>query len=324
MTLRLPPLNALRAFEAAARHLSFRKAADELHVTPAAISHQIKLLEENLGVTLFRRLTRAIALTHTGQSFLPQLREGFSSIAAAVEQVRVHERGGTLTVNVPPSFAAKWLMPRLHRFVTTYPDIDIRIVASMRLVDVRRHDASDSLGSGEAAPDDADIDIRFGAGNYPHCRVDPLFRVALTPLCAPSLLSGMRPLRKPTDLRYHVLLHDDTPYGSADQPDWKYWLQAAGAGEVDTSRGPHFNHPVLGLEAAIDGLGVVLGIRELAARDLAAGRLVAPFAFSLELPSSYFVVSSEAAAERPKVALFRTWLLEEAQQARPPAATAAR
>ena len=308
----MPPLNALRAFEAAARHLSFRKAAEELHVTPAAVSHQIKLIEESLGVVLFRRMTRAIALSSAGQSFLPKLSEGFNLITAAVEQLRAHESGGTLTVNVPPSFAAKWLMPRLHRFVTGNPDIDVRLVASMRLIDARRHDSIDSVTGSEAMPQDADIDIRFGSGNYPHCRVDPLFAVSVTPLCSPRLLEGMRPLRKPADLRFHMLLHDDTLSGAEGQPDWAQWLLAAGAGGVDASRGPHFNHSILGLEAAVDGLGVVLGMKELAARDIAAGRLVAPFDFSLALTYSYFLVSAESAADRPKVAVFRKWLLEEA------------
>ena len=316
MNTRLPPLNALRAFEAAARHLSFRKAAEELHVTPAAVSHQIKLIEESLGVVLFHRLTRAIALSPAGQSFLPKLSEGFAQIAAAVEQLRAHESSGTLTVNAPPSFAAKWLMPRLHRFVTAHPDIDLRIVASMRLVDARRHDAIDSMTGIAAMPEDADIDIRFGSGAYPHCRVDPLLKVSLTPLCSPRLLEGMRPLRQLADLRYHMLLHDDSLFGSEGQPDWGQWLRGAGAEEVDASRGPHFNHPVLGLEAAVDGLGVVLGIKELAERDLAAGRLVAPFDYDMPLPYSYYVVCAETSADRPKVVAFRKWLLEEAH---PPA-----
>lgn len=310
MSDRLPPLNSLRAFEIAARHLSFRKAAEELHVTPAAISHQIKLLEEQLGVALFHRLTRAIELTEVGRSFLPKLREGFENIALAVERVRAYGRADALTVNVPPSFATKWLMPRLHRFVTANPDIDIRILASMRLMDTSRHDFPDEQTV------DADIDIRFGSGRYPHSRVDLLFPVSLTPLCSPSLLKGMRPLSRPSDLRYHVLLHDDTLYLSDGRPDWEQWLKAAGADGVDPSRGPHFNHSILGLEAAVDGLGVVLGIKELAAHDLAAGRLVAPFELSLAMDAAYYLVSAEANAERPKVATFRNWLLEEAKEPR--------
>ncbi len=312
MSDRLPPLNSLRAFEIAARHLSFRKAAEELHVTPAAISHQIKLLEEQLGVALFHRLTRAIELTEVGRSFLPKLREGFENIALAVERVRAYGRADALTVNVPPSFATKWLMPRLHRLVTANPDIDIRILASMRLMDTSRHDFPDEQTV------DADIDIRFGSGRYPHSRVDLLFPVSLTPLCSPSLLKGMRPLSRPSDLRYHVLLHDDTLYLSDGRPDWEQWLKAAGADGVDPSRGPHFNHSILGLEAAVDGLGVVLGIKELAAHDLAAGRLVAPFELSLAMDAAYYLVSAEANAERPKVATFRNWLLEEAREPRAP------
>ena len=310
MSERLPPLNSLRAFETAARHLSFRKAAEELHVTPAAISHQIKLLEDQLGVALFRRLTRAIELTEVGRSFLPKLREGFDAIAQAVERVRAHGRADALTVNVPPSFATKWLMPRLHRFVTANPDIDIRILASMRLMDASRQDFPEAA-DGQSV--DAEIDIRFGTGRYPRSRVDLLFPVSVTPLCSPSLLKGMRPLSKPSDLRYHVLLHDDTLYLSDERPNWEQWLKAAGAAGVDPSRGPHFNHSILGLEAAVDGLGVVLGVKELAAHDLAAGRLVAPFELSLAMKSAYYLVSAESSAERPKVVVFRNWLLEEAK-----------
>lgn len=307
------PLNALRAFEAAARHLSFKNAAEELHVTPAAISHQIKLVEETLGVTLFHRLTRAISLSSAGQMFLPRLSEGFAHIAAAVEQVRAYENEGTLTVNAPPSFAAKWLMPRLHRFVTNHPEIDIRIIASMRFVEAHPHDSTLTRTSHDTSPPDADIDIRFGNGSYPHCRADILFRVSVTPLCSPKLLDSIRPLRKPADLRHHMLLHDDTQFGRDDKPDWVQWLKNVGADEVDSSRGLHFNHTMLGLEAAIDGLGVVLSSKELAARDLEAGRLVAPFDYSMVLPDSYYLVSAENASVRPKISAFRNWLLDEAR-----------
>lgn len=311
MSYRLPPLNALRAFESAARHLSFRKAAEDLHVTPAAISHQIKILEDQLGVQLFRRLTRAIELTEVGRSFLPKLREGFECFAEAVERVRAFENTAVLTVAVAPSFAVKWLIPRLYRFVTAHPDIDVRISANMRLVDTRRRASAFNLTGENALADDADLDIRFGTGKYPHCRVDKLFQVSFTPLCSPRLLVGTHPLRTPQDLRYHALLHDDTLDVSEGRPDWAKWLKAAGAEEVESNRGPHFNHTILGLEAAIDGLGVVLGNKELAAHDLATGRLVAPFDLSLSMNLAYYVVSPEATADRPKVALFREWLLAE-------------
>ena len=326
MNYRLPPLNALRAFEAAARHLSFRKAAEELHVTPAAVSHQMKILEDQLGVQLFRRLTRAIELTEVGRSFLPKLREGFDNFAQAVERVHAFEKTGGLTVDVAPSFAIKWLIPRLYRFVTAHPDIDVRISANMRLVDGRRRTAHNSLAADGDLAADADIDIRLGTGKYPRCRVDKLFEVSLTPLCSPRLLEGMRPLRKPQDLRYHALLHDDTLDVSEGRPDWAMWLKAAGAEDVESNRGPHFNHPILGIEAAIDGLGVVLGNKQLAAHDLATGRLVAPFELSLTMNLAYYAVSPEATADRPKVALFREWLLAEAsnpEERRLPQSTAA-
>lgn len=306
------PLNALRAFEAAARHLSFKKAAQELFVTPAAISHQIKLVESSLGVTLFHRLTRAITLTSAGNVLLPRLSDGFARIAQAVEQVRAYENDATLTVNAPPSFAAKWLMPRLQRFISSHPEIDIRIIASMRFVESHPHDAALHLTGRDTGPLDADIDIRFGNGNYPQCRADLLFRLSVTPLCSPKLIDGIRPLRKPSDLRHHLLLHDDTQFGRDNRPDWVQWLKNVGADEVDPSRGLHFNHTMLGLEAAIDGLGVVLSSKELAARDVDAGRLVAPFDYSMVLPDSYYLVSAENAAIRPKIAAFRNWLLEEA------------
>ncbi|MFA7269216.1 MAG: transcriptional regulator GcvA [Sterolibacterium sp.] len=306
----MPPLNALRAFESAARHLSFRKAAEELHVTPAAISHQIKLLEDQLGIQLFRRLTRAVELTEVGSSFLPKLSEAFETMVQAVNKVRTHEKTAVISVNVPPSFASKWLMPRLHRFVTAHPDIDIRIIASMRLVDEHQQD----LGSPDEhyRAGDFDIDIHFGSGNYPGCRVNKLFTVSYTPLCSPSLLEGLRPLKKPSDLRYHLLLHDDIPEASVRRPNWAKWLQAAGVDNVDSSRGPHFNHPILGLEAAVDGMGVVLGTKEMAAYDLAAGRLVAPFDLVLETDTAYYLVVSESVADYPKVKVFREWLLKEA------------
>ena len=307
----MPPLNALRAFESAARHLSFRRAAEELHVTPAAVSHQIKILEDQIGIQLFRRLTRAVELTAAGRSFLPKLSEAFDGLVQAVNKVRAHEKTGALSVNVPPSFAAKWLMPRLHRFVTAYPDIDIRISASMQLVDTRRQDASYGYPDEHDRSGDYDVDIRFGTGKYPKCRVDKLFNVSFTPLCSPNLLTGLRTLKKPTDLRYHLLLHDEIHDVSEGWPNWGQWLAAAGVTDVDATRGPHFSHPILGLEAAVDEMGVALGVKELAAYDLAAGRLVAPFDLVMEIDSAYYLVVEESSAESPKVKVFREWLLKE-------------
>ncbi|MDQ2696696.1 MAG: transcriptional regulator GcvA [Pseudomonadota bacterium] len=307
MSQRLPPLNALRAFEAAARHLSFSRAADELHVTPAAVSHQIKGLEEYLGVQLFRRLNRALQLTEAAQAGLPRLREGFSCLGDAVERICAHDRVGILTVCVTPSFAAKWLVPRLHRFAALHADIDMRISASMSQVEV-----SHVPGGGPESfqRNGIDVAIRFGRGRYPGFRVDKIFAVTVVPMCSPALLHGDQPLRAPDDLRHHTLLHDDTPYEG--RPGWEQWLKAAGVKGVDAGRGVHFNHTLLALEAAMDGQGVVLSLRNLAADDLARGRLVVPFDISLPLEYAYYLLCPETTAGQPKIVAFRDWLLAEA------------
>ncbi len=299
MARRLPPLNALRAFEAAGRHLSMSKAADELNVTPAAISHQVKALEEILGVPLFRRLNRALLLTTAAQKCLPGLTEGLDHLAEAMGRLAGEDRAGIVTVSMPPSFAAKWLVPRLERFTETHPDLDVRVSASMELVDFRR--------------DEVDIAIRFGHGNYPGLVAEKLFDDAVAPMCGPALLGGDHPLGQPGDLRHHALLHDDsTLFLDATAPDWRMWLKAAGVKGVDAARGSHFSSPELVIQAAIDGAGVALGRLSLAAADLAAGRLVMPFEMSLALAPSYYVVFPEAAAARPKVAAFRDWMMLEA------------
>ncbi|MBI2313673.1 MAG: transcriptional regulator GcvA [Betaproteobacteria bacterium] len=313
MPYHLPPLNSLRAFEAAARHLSFKKAAQELHVTPAAISHQVKGLEESLGVKLFHRLPRGLRLTDEAQSALPKLREGFDCLAAAIERTRRHGMAGILTVSTPPSFATRWLVPRLQLFAARYPDVDLRISTTMNTIDDRRDDAPAGIGLAGVRDGDADVTIRFGSGRYPGCRVDKVFAVSYIPVCSPRLSAGEPPLRQPEDLRNHTLLHDDTLPDLAERPSWDQWLKAAGVPDVDVSRGPHFNSSVLALEAAVDGLGVALGMRPLVAPDIAAGRLVAPFDISVPSGFAYYLVCAEAVADRPRVAAFRDWLLEEAR-----------
>jgi LysR family glycine cleavage system transcriptional activator len=293
MTRRLPPLNALRAFEAAARHLSFTRAADELHVTQTAISHQIRGLEERLGVRLFRRLPRGLLLTEEAQRYLPPVRDAFDRIAAATEQLGAGSSGGRLTVSVLPSFAAKWLVPRLGRFRVAHPDLDLRISASSQLVDFAR--------------DDVDVAIRMGRGRYPGLRVDRLFGESMVPVCAPELLTGPQPLRRPGDLRHHVLLHDD------DHTGWQLWLELAGVAGVDPRRGPIFTDSAMVVQAAAEGQGVAIARRVLAAADLAAGRLVQPFEVSVPHDLAYYLVSPEATAEQPRIKAFRAWLLTEAE-----------
>lgn len=297
MTRPLPSLNALRAFESAARHLSFTKAAVELNVTPAAIGHQVKALEELLEVPLFRRLTRALRLTDAGQAALPMLGEGFGKLAQAVEQMRAHCESGLLTVSVSPSFGAMWLVPRLEHFRSQHPDIEIRIDGTDRLVDL--------------AHGDADVSVRYGPGGYDGVRVDYLFGQVNTPVCSPALLDGEHPLRQLNDLRHHTLLHIDWKDAEAS---WRMWLLAAGLYDIDPTRGPRFSMENMAVQAALDGNGVALVGDMLVADDLAAGRLVRPFDPNLSTPLTfaYYLLSANDNAEQPRVTAFRNWLLEQA------------
>lgn len=297
MTRRVYPLNSLRDFEASARHLSFVKAGEELHVTPAAISHQVKKLEQYLGTRLFRRLPRGLLLTDAGQRFLPELSEGFQQLDRAVERVRERDASGPLTISVAPVFATKWLVPRLHAFHELYPDIDVRISSSLQLIDFE-------LDAFDAA-------IRLGPGDYPGLITRKLFDECVTPMCSPRLLEGERPLKKPDDLRHQVLLHDDSLGFHADAPNWVSWLTAAGANRVDATRGVHFSHPDHSLQAAIDATGVTLGWCSLAAEDLAVGRLVAPFDLILPIGLGFYLVYPETHAGWPRLRSFTEWLLTE-------------
>ncbi len=292
MARRLPPLNALRAFEAAARHLSFTRAAGELNVTQAAVSHQIKGLEERLGVLLFRRLNRTLRLTDEGQVLLPAVGEALDLIAEAVERLEDRESAGVLTVSTLDSFAATWLVPRLGRFRTRHPEIDVRITTADHPVDFAREDIH--------------MAIRYGRGEWAGLDIVRLMNEELFPVCSPSLLGEGTPLRRPSDLCHFTLLHDDL------RVTWRMWLMAAGADQVDPDRGPTFNHSHLVMQAAIAGAGVALGRSVLVADELASGRLVKPFEFSLPAEYAYYVVCPEATAGRPKIQAFREWLLEAA------------
>jgi LysR family transcriptional regulator, glycine cleavage system transcriptional activator len=297
MSRRLPPLNALRAFEAAARHLSFTRAASELNVTQAAISHHIKTLEDHLRTPLFRRLNRALMLTNAGQSLFPPVREALDGLAEATARLRAGEAGGTLTVSTLPSFAVKWLVPRMSRFQDHHPDIDLRISAKEYLVDFAR--------------DDIDVAIRFGRGNWPAVHAEWMINEELLPVCSPALLPN---LQTPGDLANVTLLHEEMlPLKSF--PTWESWLAAAHVEGVDASRGPCFSHTHLMLQAAMDGRGVALGQALIVSDDLAAGRLVAPFHFRLLTDFGYFIVCPEAAVDRPKVKAFREWVIAELRRA---------
>ena len=301
MARRLPPLNALRAFEAAARHLSFAKAADELHVTPAAVSHQIKALEAHLGTPLFRRLNKSVLLTDPAQILLPGVRDGFERLGQAVDKLAGHDAANTLSVTVTPSFGARWLVPRLERFRARHPEIAVRFDASERLVDFAR--------------DPIDMGVRYGSGSYPGLASVLLIHEEVFPVCSPRLLHGPHPLRVPSDLRHHVLIHTDWDARDDTSPDWRMWLLAAGAPDVDPTGGLMFGETNLAMHAAIEGQGVVLSSNVLADNDIAAGRLVRLFdvGFKASGEFGYYVVAPKAGFSTPKVAAFRDWLLAEAQ-----------
>ena len=292
MAVRLPPMNTLRAFEAAARHLSFTQAAAELNITQAAVSHQIRTLEDALGVKLFRRLNRAIRLTEEGQEFVSEVRKALSHLATAVEKLAAPGAGGPLTISTLPSFASKWLVPRLGRFRQKHPEIDVRISPSIQLTDFQR--------------DDVDLVVRYGKGRYEGLDSVRMMTEDIFPVCSPKLLSGPNALRRPGDLRHHTLLHDDA------HVDWAMWLLVAGVEDIDPTHGPYFTDSGLVIQAAVEGQGVALARGALAADDLAAGRLVKPFDIAIPTEYAYYVVCPKATAHHPKIAAFRDWLLAEA------------
>ncbi len=298
MNAHLPPLSALRAFEATARLRSFGKAAAELNVTPAAISHQIHALEEDLGVRLFHRLNRSIELTASARVLLPGLSDAFAGIHASVRRLRAHNDTGTLTVTASPSIAAKWLVLRLHRFQERYPEIDVRLSATDDVVDLARGDF--------------DVAIRYGTGRYPGLTVELLMQNEVFPACSPRLLEAGPPLRTPEDLRHHALIHDQAVDRDPLAPTWAMWLKAAGVTGIPASAGLTFSVGYMALDAAIAGHGVVLAYSTIAAADLAAGRLVRLFSLALPDLFAYYIVTAPGALERPKVRAFRDWLRQEA------------
>jgi LysR family transcriptional regulator, glycine cleavage system transcriptional activator len=313
MSYRLPPLNALRAFEAAARHLSFKTAAAELSVTPTAISHQIKLLEAFLGQPLFYRLTRALELTPQGEAMLPKVHEGLACFAAAVESAQQHDGSGMLKVVLPPSFATRWLVPRLKRFAQSEPALNLQIIRSLKAIDSDQLPCSALCEQVDTRQEDSLAVIRFGTGSYPGCQVDRMFGSDYIAVCSPKLLDADPPLRTVQDMRHQVRLHVDAGINEHTGPSWEEWFRLAGVSGVNASAGPHFSDSGLAYVAALDGLGVALASKPLVATALAQGRLVAPFDIAVAQNYAYYLVIPQAIANRPVVKTFRTWLLDEAR-----------
>ena len=293
----LPPLNALRAFEAIARHLSFAKAADELHVTPAALSHQIRAFEEQLGLPLFHRRTRAIELTDAGRLIYPGLHAGFESVRGAMAQLDRSRDSNVLVISATPGLVAKWLMPRLWRFLHAHPDIDARVSASLKIADF--------------AAEGVDVAIRLSKENHPELYAERLFNDSVLPVCSPRLVE--QGLRSPADLPRFPLIHYDIPTSMHAPPLWADWFAVAGL-QGDATRGLKVNVADHALDAAVAGAGVSLSFKLIASDDVHSGRLVTPFGPELPLASGYNFVCPKGHEKRPNVRAFRDWLFAEMEE----------
>jgi len=291
MPRRLPPLTSLRAFEAAGRHLSFTLAAAELRVTQAAISHQVKALEEHLGMPLFLRVPRQLELTASGRSLLPVVSRAFDQIADAVATVKSPPASAAITVRLAPSFAAKWLSPRLEDFRRRYPHIDLTLRHSNEAADFARQAL--------------DLAVTYGKGDWPGVLAEPLLSIDFFPVCAPSYMQGEHPLTNPDNLRYHTLLHD------GDYQNWSDWLALAGVASIDAHRGPVMDDTNVLMQAAVNGLGIALGSTQFIGDHLEAGRLVRPFDSTLRSDFAYYVVCPRQHLDRAAVRAFRDWLLQQ-------------
>lgn len=291
MNIRLPPLNALKAFEAAARHLSFTRAAEELFVTQAAVSHQIKGLEDFLGMKLFLRKNRTLLLTEEGQSYYLDIKEIFENLHEATKRLHAMGAKGSITVALPPSFAVQWLVPKLSDFAANQPDIDVRIKAV---------DFDDGF-----LTDDVDLAIYYGKGRWSGLLADKLYSEYLTPVCSPMLLQSDKPLDELDDLKYHQLLHDTS------REAWKQWIRHFNILGMNVNQGPIFSHSILVLQAAALGQGIALVDSALARPEIAMGRLICPFEERIVTQKSYFLVCRESHAELGKIQAFKDWLLEQ-------------
>jgi len=296
-----PGLRSLRAFDAAAERLSFTRAADDLAVTPAAISHQIKELESQLGVSLFTRTSRSMRLTREGEVLHAAAHESLEVLSRALMRIKRLENRMQIRVSASPSLAAKWLVPRLDRFLSLQPGADVRVDVSHSVVDFDR--------------EDIDIAIRFGEGRYPGLRADMLFQDNVFPVCSPKIITKDKPLKTPKDLLKHTLIHLDWEAQGSPWPNWKMWMKASGINDFDDRAGLHFGQTSFAVQAALDGMGVALGDSNLVADDLAAGRLVKPFELSLRAPKqfAYYVITRLDTADAPMVDAFRDWCMAEAR-----------
>jgi len=296
----MPPLNALRSFEAAGRNLSFTKAAQELFVTPAAVSQQVKMLESYLGLQLMRRNGRRLELTDAGLECLPEVNAGFERLSASIERLARRKADDLLTISLSPCLGTLWLSSRLPRFEANYPNIDLRILAVIN-----------KYADGKYT---SDIAIRYLPGPFPGCHVDPLMPEYVFPVCSPALLQNGPPLRSPSDLRHHRLLHDEGMQPVPGFPDWRRWLEVAGVPDIDVRRGPRLSISSMVVQAALIGEGVALARSVLVADHIAAKRLVPLFGVRYPEVFHYYLVTSAGSSRKKKIRLFREWILQAAKQ----------
>jgi len=294
MPRRLPPLNALRSFEAAARYESFTRAAEELHVTQSAVSQQVKALEAQLGVRLFNRERQRLKITPAGRDYLVEIREALDHVGAATERLMQRHSAGVLTVSTSQDFAAKWLVHRLARFAAANPGIDLRVSATIHNVDFAR--------------EDVDVAVRHGDGHWPGLDATRLCAEQIFAVCSPKLLAGRNRLRRPADvLKWPLLRLED------QSKAWEQWFTLAEVAAPERLPGPVLNRASMLIDAAIDGQGIALARTTLAAWDLISGRIVRPFDLSWRPAGTYWIVCPKPAASIPKIAAFRQWLLAEAE-----------
>jgi LysR family transcriptional regulator, glycine cleavage system transcriptional activator len=296
----IPGTRALQTFVAASRHLNFSRAADELGLTPAAVSFQIKEIEEQLGVKLFTRTSRTVRLTEPGLIFCDAAAEALEVLSRAVLKAQKATRGtAQLKVSVDPQFATKWLMRRVESFRKLRPDVELRFDISYKVRDFE--------------VDDVDVAIRFGAGRYPGLIADRLFSNVIVPVCSPRLLTSGKPIKEPRDLLQHTLVHIEWSGQGVTWPNWRMWMAAAGIQNFDDSNTIVLGNSSEAVDAAIAGDAVALADFAMIANDLAEGRLVQPLALSIKVPPeyAYFLVCPEAIAQDPRVVAFRDWLLSE-------------
>lgn len=297
--MRLPSLTGLRAFNAAAEHLSFKLAAEQLSVSPAALSFQIRQLEQSLDCELFVRKSRQVQLSVEGSLIQADIRGGFDHFERAMRRLEQRQSKTRLNIASGPTFSANWLSPRLHGFLMLQPQLDTRISASFALVDLHR--------------DDIDVALRFSSANQPGCHVIKLADDYMTPMCSPALLRDGVPLALPSDLARHTLIHS-SQCGETLGIHWSQWLESAGAADVDPEKsGLHFDVPDHALNSAIAGAGVVLGREVLAQRDLEAGRLCKPFDLRIKTQFSYYAVVLEERVDEPAIAAFLAWIKAQAE-----------